>query len=160
MVVYPQDLHSRARKLWQAGKNDAEIARLLGVKSRTTIGRWRRKEKWEKKEKEQMQENEQKQENEEKEQSEQKQENEEDNMKIVRRAIKLLDKKISQGEVKGSLADLNRLVRLKSYLKKERIKRTGDPDRAMSDEQLDKEIKNTAQRIASLEREKAKAKKG
>lgn len=149
MVVYPQDLHSRARKLWQAGRSDAEIARKLGVKSRSSIRDWRRKEKWEKKkEKEQMQEN------------EQKQENEEDNMKIVRRAIKLLDKKISQGEVKGSLADLNRLVRLKSYLKKERIKRRGDPDRAMSDEQLDKEIKKTAQRIASLEREKAKDKKG
>ncbi|TKJ32388.1 hypothetical protein CEE39_05675 [bacterium (candidate division B38) B3_B38] len=149
MVVYPQDLHIRARKLWQAGNSDAEIARLLGRVSRRTIRRWRRKEKWEKKE-----------ENKEKEENEQKQENEEDNMKIVRRAIKLLDKKISQGEVKGSLADLNRLVRLKSYLKKERIKRRGDPDRAMSDEQLDKEIKNTAQRIASLEREKAKAKKG
>lgn len=149
MAVYPQDLHRRARKLWQAGKKDAEIARKLGVDSRRTIGEWRRKEKWEKKkEKEQMQEN------------EEKQENEEHNMKIVRRAIKLLDRKISQGEVKGSLADLNRLVRLKSYLKKERIKRRGDPDRAMSDEQLDKEIKKTAQRIASLEREKAKDKKG
>ena len=161
MVVYPQDLHSRARKLWQAGKKDAEIARKLGVDSRRTIGDWRRKEKWEKKkEKEEMQENEQKQENEEKEKSDEKQENEEHNMKIVRRAIKLLDRKISQGEVKGSLADLNRLVRLKSYLKKERIKRRGDPDRAMSDEQLDKEIKKTAKRIASLEREKAKDKKG
>ena len=160
MVVYPQDLHRRARKLWQAGKSDAEIARLLEGVSCRTIRRWRRKEKWEKKEKEQMQENEQKQEKEEKEPSEEKQENEEDNMKIVRRAIKLLDKKISQGEVKGSLADLNRLVRLKSYLKKERTKRTGDPDRAMSDEQLDKEIKKTAKRIASLEREKAKDKKG
>ena len=149
MAVYPQDLHSRARKLWQAGKKDAEIARKLGVESRRTIGDWRRKEKWEKKE-----------ENKEKEENEQKQENEEDNMKIVRRAIKLLDKKISQGEVKGSLADLNRLVRLKSYLKKERIKRREDPDQAMSDEQLDKEIKKTAQRIASLEREKAKDKKG
>jgi len=149
MAVYPQDLHSRARKLWQAGKKDAEIARKLGVESRRTIGDWRRKEKWEKKE-----------ENKEKEENEQKQENEEDNMKIVRRAIKLLDKKISQGEVKGSLADLNRLVRLKSYLKKERIKRREDPDQAISDEQLDKEIKKTAKRIASLEREKAKDKKG
>ncbi len=149
MIVYPKDLHSRARKLWQAGKKDVDIAKELGVKSPRTVREWRKKEGWE-----------QKQENEEKEQSEQKQENEEDNMKIVRRAIKLLDKKISQGEVKGSLADLNRLVRLKSYLKKERIKRRGDPDKAMSNEQLDMEIKRTAQRIASLEREKAKAKKG
>ncbi len=155
MVVYPQDLHSRARKLWQAGKSDAEVARILGVKSRSSIKDWRRKEKWEKKkEKEQMQGNEQKQE------SEEKQENDENKMKIVRRAIKLLDKKISQGQVKGTLADLNRLVRLKSYLKKESIKKREYPEQAMSDEQLDKEIEKTAQRIASLEREKAKDKKG
>ncbi|MFB0518401.1 MAG: hypothetical protein ACETWC_03860 [Acidobacteriota bacterium] len=152
MVVYPQDLHSRARKLWQAGKKDKEIAGMLGVKSRTTIRDWRRKEKWEK--------NEQEDDNEQKRNNEQKQESEEDNMKIVRRAIKLLDRKISQGEVKGSLADLNRLVRLKSYLKKERTKKKESPDQAISDEQLDKEIKKTAKRIASLEREKAKDKKG
>ena len=149
MVVYPQDWHQRAKKLWQAGKKDAEIARILGVKSPSTIREWRRREKWEEKE-----------EKEDKEEDEEKQENEEDNMKIVRRAIKLLDKKISQGEVKSSMADLNRLVRLKSYLKKERIKKRDRPDQAISDEQLDKEIEKTAKRIASLEREKTQSKKG
>jgi len=136
MASYPKDWHQRARELWQAGKKDAEIARTLGVGSPKTIRAWRKNEKWE-------------------------EEYKGDNLKIVRRAIKLLAEKIFQQEVKGSFADLNRMVRLKSDLesKLERMKGR-ESDQAMSDEQLDKKIEETAKRIASLERKKAKGRKG
>ena len=136
MAAYPEIYHQKAKRLWQAGKKDREIASMVGVKSPKTISEWRRKEGWE-------------------------EEQEENNLKIVRRAIELLSKKISQQEVKGSYADLNRMVRLKNYLenRQKRIKRD-ESDQAMSDELLNKEIEKTAKRIASLEREKAKGRKG
>jgi len=136
MAVYPKDWHQKARELWQAGKKDAEIARTLGVRSPETIRKWRKKEGWEEWYKG-------------------------NNLKLVRRAIKLLAEKIFQKEVKGSFADLNRMVRLKSYLESRLERMKGEESgQAMSDEQLDKKIEETAKRIASLERKKAKGRKG
>jgi len=137
MTVYSEIYHQKAKRLWQAGKCCKEIAGILGVKCPKTISKWRKKEGWEDVYKG-------------------------NNLKLVRRVIELLDEKISQGELKSSIADLNRMVRLKKDLENrhERIKHGGKSDQAMSDEQLNKEIEKTAKRIASLEREKAKGKKG
>ena len=136
MTVYSEGYHQKAKRLWQAGKNCKEIAGMLGVKCPKTISKWRKKEGWEEVYKG-------------------------NNLKLVRRVIELLDEKISQGKLKGSIADLNRMMRLKNYLEnKQKGMRRGESDQAMSDEQLNKEIEKTAKRIASLEREESKGKKG
>lgn len=136
MAAYPEVYHQKAKRLWQAGKNCKEIARILGVKCPKTIITWRKKEGWEEVYKG-------------------------NNLQLVRRVIELLDEKISQGELKNSIANLNRMVRLKNYLesRQKRMKKE-EPDQAISDEQLNKEIEKTAKKIASLEREKAKGRKG
>ena len=136
MAVYSEIYHQKAKRLWQAGKCCKEIAGILGVKCPKTISKWRKQEGWEEVYKG-------------------------NNLNLVRRVIELLDEKISQGKLKGSIADLNRMVRLKNYLEnRQKGMRRGESDQAISDEQLNKEIEKTAKRIASLEREKAKGKKG
>lgn len=159
MPRYPSNIKKKARLLWLSGmvKSDEEIAAQCGIKNAKLINKWREEEKWEKDSAQNLHQN----------------HNAKqlrirnippeffDNFVVIDEAIRFLIERISQGEIKGSFSDLDKLLRLKAFLldQKQQKKQAKDYE-GMSNEELDKEIEATKARIAKFEREEAKDKKG
>jgi len=160
MPRYPSDIKNKARLLWLSGmvKSDEEIAAQCGIRNAKLIKKWRQEEKWE-------------------EDSagnlfphlSGKNKNLQirnmpaelvDNFVVIDEAIRFLIEGISRGDIKGSFSDLDKLLRLKSFLLNHRQEKSLTKDyKDLSDEELDKEIEATKARIAKLEGKEPKAKK-
>lgn len=146
MAAYPSKVRDKARKLFEGGLTDAaEIARLVGVKKASTIKKWRLSEGW--KEKKQTDRG-----------------DVEEYLAIIDEAIGVLKEKISGGTIKGTFSDLEKLIRLRSFLLNN-IEEKSEVSSSLikediSDDELDQEIKATEARIAALEGKKSKKKIG
>jgi len=159
MARYPSEIKKKAWLLWLSGivENDEEIAAQCGIKNPKLIRKWREQEKWEKDFEQSLPQNHRAV-------SLQTKNVPPEffaNFIVIDEAIRFLIERISQGEIKGSFSDLDKLLRLKAFLldqqrQKEQLKNYED----LSDEELDKKIEATKARIVKLEREKAKDKKG
>jgi hypothetical protein len=158
MARYSTEIKNKARILWLSGmvKSDEEIAAQCGIKNVKLIEKWREKENWE-------------------------QESADNfapldnvihcqdkspapdiykNFVVIDEAIKFLIERISQGEIKGSFSDLDKLLRLKAFLIEQQQKKKQEKvQERLSNEELDKEIEATRARIIKLEREMAQDKK-
>ncbi|MCD6451242.1 MAG: hypothetical protein J7L64_02585 [Acidobacteria bacterium] len=140
MASYSRKIRERARRLFESGiTDDAEIARMVGVRRKETIRRWRIAEDWEGK-------------------KDPHKRDIEEYLAIIDEAIGVLKERILEGSIKGSFSDLEKLIRLRSFLvasvTEGRDALSRDIGEDISDEELDKELKATEARIAALEGEK------
>lgn len=159
MARYSSEIKNKARILWLSGmvKNDEEIAAQCGIKNARVIKKWREEQKWE----QNLADNLVPHDKDEYGQDKNYKPNLSKNFVVIDEAIKFLIERISQGEIKGSFSDLDRLLRLKAFLIEQQQKtKHAKANEGLSNEELDKEIETTRARIMELEREMAEDKKG
>lgn len=159
MARYSSEIKNKARILWLSGmvKNDEEIAAQCGIKNARVIKKWREEQKWE----QDLADNLAPHDKDEYGQDKNYKPNLSKNFVVIDEAIKFLIERISQGEIKGSFSDLDRLLRLKAFLIEQQQKtKHAKANEGLSNEELDKEIETTRARIMELEREMAEDEKG
>jgi hypothetical protein len=159
MARYSTEIKNKARILWLSGmvKSDEEIAAQCGIKNVKLIEKWRKEENWDQESANNFAPPDNVTHSHDKNRSA-------DickNFAVIDEAIKFLIERISQGEIKGSFSDLDKLLRLKAFLIEQQQKKKQEKvQERLSNEELDKEIEATRARIIKLEREMAQDKKG
>jgi hypothetical protein len=159
MARYSSEIKNKARILWLSGmvKNDEEIAAQCGIKNARVIKKWREEQKWE----QDLADNLAPHDKDACGSDKQHKPSLSKNFVVIDEAIKFLIERISQGEIKGSFSDLDKLLRLKAFLIEQQQKtKQAKTNEGLSNEELDKEIEATRARIMELERKMAEDKKG